>query len=59
MSKHPLDHDRTPSSKRAEVYTQPARAEGPHPATKALHQRPRGLSDQRMTRFTRIEREQA
>lgn len=58
MSKHPLDHGRAPSTKRAQVYTKPDRTDGPHPATRALHQRPRGTSTARAERFTKIEREQ-
>ena len=59
MSKHPLDHDRKPSTKRAQVYTDPSRAEGLHPATQALHQRPRASGVSRMKEFVRAEREQA
>lgn len=59
MAKHPLDRTRPASTRRAQVYTDPSRSEGPHPATRALIQRPRGESTKRAQVYTRIERETA
>lgn len=59
MSKHPLDHDRGASTARALAYTRPERREGLHPATRALHQRPRGASTRRVENFARTLREKA
>lgn len=56
MSKHPLDHDRGPSTARLAKFLQVERAQRPSDASKALQRRERPKGPAIVKAFARIER---
>lgn len=55
--KHIADTDRTHDKPlRLKRYTALERREGPHPNSKALHRRPRGLKSAQVPQYLRIDR---
>lgn len=58
MAKHIIDNTHQTGSGRVEHFTRQEREQGLHPATQALHARPKERSDtdRRVAEFTRIER---